>query len=693
MPGSVLSVTQLEEIRKALRCGRLGCPCRSPRGNLHCPAHDDEHPSLSIDVRNGRLVWRCHAGCSQAAVAHALRGLGLLPEPGRLGRETRYTVRDVGGRVVAIHVRRDQPGGGKEIWWELPDGRRGLHGRRVEDLPLYAVERLGGAKWVIVAEGEKAADALLGLGLPAVGTVCGANGTPGDESLRPLVGRMVYLWPDNDEAGRAHMARVAERLAALGCRDVRRVNWRDAPPKGDAADFVAAGGSAEGVLRLMAEAEPWAPDSPAPELPQTADGGTDESPAPPAWPEPLNDAAYYGLAGEVVRALSPHTEADPIALLLSFLAAFGACLGPSAYCEVGADRHPLKIWPILVGATAKGRKGSSWAPIRELFRLVDPAFAETRIVSGLSSGEGLIWAVRDPLTGRERAKDGVNTRYVEVEIDPGVADKRLLVLEEEFSAPLRVLARDGNTLSPVLRQAWDRGDLRILTKNSPARATGAHVVVVGHAVAEEVRRYLRESEMAGGFGNRFLWICVRRSRYLPRGAALDPSRLTTLADKVRRALEVGRTLGRIDWSEEAGQQWDAIYPELSEGKPGLFGAVVARMEAQALRLAGLYAALDGSRRIAVPHLHAALAVVDYAEASARWLFGEALGDPVADAVLDALRRNGPMSRTEIFNLFGRHVSRDRIAHALRTLQAMGLATTERLDTGGRPMEVWQPCRG
>ena len=178
----------------------------------------------------------------------------------------------------------------------------------------------------------------------------------------------------------------------------------------------------------------------------------------------------------------------------------------------------------------------------------------------------------------------------------------------------------------------------------------------------------------------------------PSGAVLDSTRLGELAGRVRTALEIGRMLGRIDWSEDAGRQWDTIYPELSEGKPGLVGAMIARMEAQALRLAGLYAVLDGSKLIQVPHLHAALAIIVYAEASARWLFGEALGDPVADAILEALRENGEMSRNAICDLFDRHVPRDRITHALRTLQAMGLATVERRETGGRPVEVWLLCR-
>lgn len=172
--------------------------------------------------------------------------------------ETRYVVRTPDGTPVAIHIRVDTPAG-KKVWWERPDGQRGLGGVRVEDLPLYAVERLGDAREVVVAEGEKATDALLGIGIAAVGTVTGAHATPSAESLRPIAGRTVILWPDNDAPGRDHMTRVATRLADLGARDIHLVEWADAPVGGDAADFLARGATREDVRHLMLTARRWTP--------------------------------------------------------------------------------------------------------------------------------------------------------------------------------------------------------------------------------------------------------------------------------------------------------------------------------------------------------------------------------------------------------------------------------------------------
>jgi hypothetical protein len=128
----------------------------------------------------------------------------------------------------------------------------------------------------------------------------------------------------------------------------------------------------------------------------------------------------------------------------------------------------------------------------------------------LSSGEGVIWEVRDQIIKMAKEGKGAGASLVEEVVDHGVPDKRLLVIESEFSGALRVMQREGNILSRVLRDAWDRGDLATMTKNSPARATGAGISIVGHITAAELRECLDRTDMANGFANRFLFACVRR---------------------------------------------------------------------------------------------------------------------------------------------------------------------------------------
>jgi hypothetical protein len=174
-------------------------------------------------------------------------------------------------------------------------------------------------------------------------------------------------------------------------------------------------------------------------------------PEPSPWPV-LADEVRHGLAGEIVKTIEPHTEADPVAILVNLLSAFGNAIGQGAYFCVGADTHYLKLNIGLVGETSKGRKGMSWGHVRELMRAADSEWTKERVLHGLSSGEGLIYAVRDRVEGENKKGDLIV-------LDSGVEDKRLLVLEAELAGVLKVMSREGNTLSPIIRQTWDDGTL------------------------------------------------------------------------------------------------------------------------------------------------------------------------------------------------------------------------------------------
>jgi hypothetical protein len=402
--------------------------------------------------------------------------------------------------------------------------------------------------------------------------------------------------------------------------------------------------------------------------------------------------ALHGLAGDVVLTVDPHTEADRAAVLLSFLAAVGNVIGRGPHARAEGDVHAANLFVAIVGDTSKGRKGTSWGRVREIVTRAAPDW-ESRIAGGLSSGEGLIWAVRDPIETRRRARNNEDREradeegfVTEVE-DVGICDKRLLVVEGELAAPLRTMRRDSNTLSAVLRNLWDRGDVSTMTKNSPARTTGAHVSLIAHIVSDELRRELSAMDSANGFANRFLWVCSRRSKLLPDGGDLPPGEISLLAAELADVVDWGQRPRELQRSDDARQLWHAVYGPLSEGRPGMVGAVTSRAEAQVLRLSVLYAAMDRSPCIDLPHLSAALAVWDYCAASAKFIFGEQTGDRVADQVLSALvERPAGMTKVEVHAILGRHVSGERVAQAIDELQRAGLVDVVRVSTGGRPAE-------
>jgi hypothetical protein len=428
---------------------------------------------------------------------------------------------------------------------------------------------------------------------------------------------------------------------------------------------------------------------------EEAEDVTREPSASEPWPV-MDPAAYYGLPGDIVRAIEPHSEADPVAILVQLLTASGNAIGRGPYYQVEGDRHGTNLFGVLVGETAKGRKGTSWGRVHQGMEIADPEWTQDRIHSGLSSGEGVIWAVRDPIRGMVPSGKGRDREMVEAITDPGVSDKRLMILEPEFAGVLAVMERPGNILSRIIRDAWDRGNLATLTKHSPARATGAHVSIFGHITADELRERLDRISMLNGYANRFLWILVRRGHVLPFGGALSADVLFALGKRLATAVSAARIVSEVSMTEAAREAWVTVYPTLSEGRPGLLGAVLARAEAQVVRLAMLYALIDGRPEIDIEHLHAALAVWEYAEASTRYIWGDTLGDPVADEILRSLRQAGDdgMSRTDIRDLFGRHRGADQIGRALGVLAQRGLARrVMRSSTGGRPGEIWYATRG
>jgi hypothetical protein len=402
------------------------------------------------------------------------------------------------------------------------------------------------------------------------------------------------------------------------------------------------------------------------------------------WPQ-LTAVAYQGLAGEVVAALSPHTESDPIALLLQFITCFGNAIGRAPYYLVESSRHFPNIFVLLVGDTSKSRKGTAADRVRLIFDTADSNWNADCVTGGMSSGEGVIWAIRDPIFMMKRG-------ILELS-DPGIADKRLMLDEREFFQALTVMKRQGNTLSRIIRDAWDcRPVIRTLTKNSPAKVTDPYISIIGHITAFELQESLDHTSMANAYANRFLFGCVRRSKALPHGGQPPNEAVTELGNKTAKALEAARMHASVEMEGAAMQLWENVYASLSAATPGLLGAIASRAEAQTIRLALLYALLDGSSMIGREHLEAALALWAYCNDSARYIFGDLLGNTVADEILRALRAAGTngMTRREMRDLFQRNRTADEIGKALGLLLAAGKARFTRTAARRGPWmtETW-----
>lgn len=426
----------------------------------------------------------------------------------------------------------------------------------------------------------------------------------------------------------------------------------------------------------------------APLVPESAE------PAPIAdtWPT-LNDEALHGLAGEVVRLYEPHTEAAPVALLVSLLSEVGVMLGRAPHLILDGGYHPLLFWPVLVGKSSKSRKGTADKRIESLCQHADPVWTRGECRGTLSSGEGLAFSVRDPQYKEEpiRQNGKLTGETQRVLVDSGIEDKRLFLVQTEFGVVLRVMERDGNSLSGLLRDAWDGKDLAPMTKGNRIRATAPHVGIVGHVTQNELLRNLTSTEACNGFGNRFVWIAVKRSsNELPFPSSPHPAEMDALSRRLRARLQAGRSMSPLTLASDARPVWAALYHALSQERPGMAGDLLGRAESQVMRLAALYAVLDGQAVIESVHLSAACALWSYAEASTRYILGDNTGDPHADTILRAIEAHGSLDDTSVSALFSRNVSAARLAQAKAMLTRAGLAhpVTETNEGGGRHKTVW-----
>jgi putative DNA primase/helicase len=256
-----------------------------PHYSAVCPFHKDSNPSLDIDDAKGVYICRaCGAGGDALTMLERLRGVGFLDaivelstvagiplievaeEAPRIVAEWHYLTAD-GAR--AYSVKRWEPGRGRD---GKSNGKRKSYSQHLADghggksavqlpyrLPQLVAARSTGAV-IVLTEGEKAADAVAALGVVATTWAGGTGAVGGDERTtwnaqfaEHFRGAHLALWPDNDDVGRAAMAKIAAVLQGVAAELVTITT--DLNQKGaDAADWIAAGGTREGLQALILDA-------------------------------------------------------------------------------------------------------------------------------------------------------------------------------------------------------------------------------------------------------------------------------------------------------------------------------------------------------------------------------------------------------------------------------------------------------
>lgn len=512
----------------------------------------------------------------------------------------------------------------------------------------------GSGKELTIVEGESNVWTLEAQNIPALG-VPGASMTSLISAQHVDEIETIRIVRDPDAAGKGFVAAVIDRLREIGFGgEFRVVDLQAACGAKDPSDLH--------ICNAQAFQAEWKRADEAAEcFPSVIDW-------PPIYPAPqLDAAALYGLAGKIIRCLDPLVEATPIGMLLELLCAFGNAGGPASYALVGDDKHPARLFVCLVGPTSTGGKGNADAAIRPFIRGMDCDWFAAARASGFGSGEGIIARLC-----------GAHTT------DAEPIEKRLLIYEPEFSRMLALNKRDGATLSMRLRQLWDDGLVQDILRGKSVLVEDAHVSVIGHVTPRELCARLPETDISGGYANRFLFPYVRSDKRIPSPEELDPAIVGAFAKELSASLafaRVGRVMRR---SPAADALWDKLYK--LHASDDMVGEVIARSDAQRLRLSVAYALLDQSATIEPRHVLAAEAVVRYCVNSAAYIFAEHDDAEDVSRLIQAAREVHPggLTGAECHAVFANNLDSERLEALKRTLVARGLASIKAgPPTGGR----------
>lgn len=269
-------------------------------------------------------------------------------------------------------------------------------------------------------------------------------------------------------------------------------------------------------------------------------------------------------------------------------------VGRLAVQWIGDSTIHCRPFFLLIGNSGKARKGTSEHLVRRVFDQVDKTLAADKYdhpklkihSGGLSSGEGIAYAIRDQ-------PDDPNSK------DQGVTDKRLLVNEPEFANVLAQCKRENSILSPTIRNLFDGKTLAPLTKTNRIQATDPHVVIVGHITQYELNLKTGSLEAANGFLNRFLICSVERDHLVALPGKTPDEKIAELSQEVLsilnfiegQATQMGGQF-EVNFSDEAAAYWVKIYPTLTAEQIGFVGSLLARMEMYARMLAMIICLLD-----------------------------------------------------------------------------------------------------
>lgn len=411
----------------------------------------------------------------------------------------------------------------------------------------------------------------------------------------------------------------------------------------------------------------------------------------------LHNVALFGILREMVDAACANSEAVRPTVAIHILARFAATIGRSAYIQIGDQQRHLRMNALIVGPTAKGRKGTSAEMPNALFRLTENLLVgcwPLRKLSGLATGEGLIHLVRDAVY----AEDGK-------ELDAGVPDKRLFCDISEFAGVLAQARKEGAVISTVLRDAFDGVMLVTPTKTSFCQATDTHIVVIGSVPETEIVKTLTSTDITNGLANRFPMFYSTRDKIVPMPKATDPRLMDSFAEHLSWAIYEAGKQTQISMDADALEYWSDIYHALEEkAHPPAVASLLARQSTYTLIFSALLALLNRQTVVGRDHLDAALAWVQYWEDTTLFVFSngeqneqaiklKGLKDQIVDAIatLGGLKVKHSDVADKVTNKYQKAwpLAKDvKLAVELLERESPPRVYSETVTTGGRPSNLY-----
>ncbi len=381
---------------------------------------------------------------------------------------------------------------------------------------------------------------------------------------------------------------------------------------------------------------------------------------PPAGFPVARSEMFHGPLGAAVKSIETYTEADPVGILGCLMAECSALIGRGPALNVSGLHVSARLFIMLVGPTSEGRKGTAGDNARTIVTMSGVERPAGFLQRGFASGESVV----------------ENLATLE--------DRRAMFRQDEMAGLLVAMNREGSTLSAVIRDLWDGVTIAHTTVAGHKEVEDAHVSVLGHITAEELRERLRPVDYANGLANRFLTLAVHRRQMV---AWTGPNSLDSIcsaaAKKLGSSINSARVEKSYDLSDDAFDRWCEIYANAPS-----CSMLSARREPQLLRLALVYAVLDGSTTVEVCHLEAALAFWDYVVDSLAWAMPDAKR-PAEPARTIEIRRlieqagTAGISCSDIGKFFSNHLDVKVRDAALAHLEKQGDVVKRIVKTSGR----------